>query len=131
MATATRGVTQVVKAGDWFGKGKVIDPDIRLGRTEAKPWGYRYARMQCVCGSVYLAQISHLFHGRNKACPDCVRKAQHARRRRRDGLVYKSGSSRGYNVWLYVGYYTTQREADEIARRSRAVILPETPPIVN
>lgn len=129
-----RGVKQEVKAGQEFGrfgkpKSVVIEPEIRLGCTPEKPHGYRYARLLCPCGTKYLAQISHLFHDRSLVCPECSRRAQHAKRRRVGGRIKKDTRGSGFNVEIHVGYYRSLAEAEDIARRARVVLLPKVPPV--
>lgn len=132
MSTRKRGPVQVVELNRRFknsaGGSRVIETEIRLGQTEKKPQGYRYARMLCDCGTKYLAQISHLFHGRSWTCPGCACADQGRRRRKTGGHVYPSGHGRGYSVFVYVGHYMSRAEADDVARRARPVILPKVPP---
>lgn len=116
-------ITLVAFTGQRFGNATVTEPEIRLGQSEAKPYGYRYARLRCDCGGTYLAQLSHLYQGRGKTCADCSRRAQYSKRRRVGGRVYKA--NRGWCVSLYVGHYKSRREAEEAARRARVVLVPD------
>ena len=120
-------ITLIVFPGQKFGRAAVVDPEVRAGQTEAKPGGYRYARMQCECGTMYLAQLSHLYGGRARTCPGCSMRAQGRRRRRTGGRVYKA--NRGWCVTVYVGHFKSRDEAEVVARRARVVMLPETPRI--
>jgi hypothetical protein len=111
-----------------FGKATVTDPDVSVAeRPQHRNGGVyrrRCARLECECGTVFLAALSHLFSGRTKACPRC---AQTRRPRRPGGRVKPSG--RGFTVEVYVGYYPSRREAEDIARRARVVMLPVSSPI--
>lgn len=111
-----------VCVGQRFGKGVVIEPEVRVNRSEAKPSGYRAARLVCDCGTKYLAPLSALFARRNRACPGCVAKDQGRSRRVVGGTIRRS--SKGYTVSVYVGHCKTEAEARELARRARAVLLP-------
>lgn len=114
-----------------FGKGTVIDPEVRVTERPAAgrgtPYRRRYARLLCNperggCGAVYLGALTYLFSGRTKCCPACARK----RERRLGGRVKPSG--RGFTVELYAGYYPTRKAAEEAARQARVVFLPKQRP---
>lgn len=123
-------VSLVVFPGQRFGGATVTEPEIRLGQTKAKPWGYRYARLKCDCGTPYLAQLSHLYAGRGRACSGCSRRDQYRKRRKVGGHVYKA--NRGWCVTVYVGHFKSRAEAEDVARRARAVLIPEVqdrPPV--
>jgi hypothetical protein len=122
MRTGSR-VNLVVFTGQRFGGAVVTDPEIRLGQTETKPWGYRYARMRCDCGTAYVAQLSHLYAGRSRSCPGCATREHGRKRRKTGGHVYKA--NRGWCVVVYVGHYKSRAEAEGVARRARAVLVPD------
>lgn len=107
-----------------YGRGSVvIDPEVRRGQRPGKPQGYRHALMECHCGTRYLAQLSHLYRGRSQTCPECSARETYRKRRKVGGLVSRNGNSWSVNV--YIGRYRTRAEADAIARRARAFVLPE------
>jgi hypothetical protein len=56
------------EAGQRFGRGVVIDPEVRTGGTESKPRGYRAARLRCDCGTEYTAPVHRLLNGRIVSC---------------------------------------------------------------
>ena len=60
MSQRRRLFTQV---GQKFGRGVVIEPDIRLSVRNR-----RAARLLCACGTVYEAALTHLLSGRTKLC---------------------------------------------------------------
>ena len=60
MSQRRRLFTQV---GQKFGRGVVIEPDIRLSVRNR-----RAARLLCACGTVYEAALTHLLSGRTKSC---------------------------------------------------------------
>jgi hypothetical protein len=59
------------KAGDRFGRGVVIDPEIKIPRPHGSWW--RGARLLCDCGTEYETFIAHLFNGNVQSC-GCLRK---------------------------------------------------------
>jgi len=56
-----------VAIGQRFGRGTVIDLNIRMLRT-GRPGTDRGARLRCDCGTEYEAQVSHLLKGNIKSC---------------------------------------------------------------
>ena len=50
-----------------FGRGIVIEPEIRLSRPD-RSGGERGARLRCDCGQEYEALLSHLCGGRIQSC---------------------------------------------------------------
>lgn len=60
-----------VQQGQRFGRGTVIDPEIKVGVRKAKPNGERGAGLRCDCGNQYAARLSHLFAGAIQSC-GCV-----------------------------------------------------------
>ena len=119
-----------VGVGQPFGLAKVIDPEVRIHQTEKRPYGVRAARMRCVCGTVYVTQISHLYarNNRGHACAACSVKAA-ARRKRRKSRGRVIARTRGFAVVVYVGNYKSRAEAEDVARRARVVMLPASSPI--
>ena len=110
--------------GQPFGLAKVIDPEVRIHQTDKRPYGVRAARLRCVCGTEYVAQLSHLYakNARGHACADCSVKAAAKRKRQLGGTVV--ARTRGFQVQVYVGHYKTRREAEDVAARARVVLLP-------
>jgi len=49
-----------LEAGQRFGRGVVIDPDIRTGFTRSTPNGVRGARLRCDCGNIYDVRLTAL-----------------------------------------------------------------------
>jgi len=49
-----------LEVGQRFGRGVVIDPDIRTGFTRSVPNGVRGARLRCDCGNIYDARLTAL-----------------------------------------------------------------------
>jgi hypothetical protein len=113
----------VVFRGQRFAYAVVIDPEMRAGRRDNKPQGYRCALLECRCGTVYMAQISHLYAGKSHQCPDCARREVYRARRKVGGLVSRNGDA--WTVNVYVGRYPTRAEAEKVAARSRVLLLPE------
>jgi hypothetical protein len=82
-----------LEVGQRFGRGVVIDPEIRLPLTEGRKkggskLGPRGALMQCDCGNLYKAIIGNLTHGSSSSC-GCRRVeslAEMGRRNTRHGL---------------------------------------------
>jgi hypothetical protein len=113
--------------GQRFGYGVVTEPEVRV-RDGADKRMVRCARLRCeapvpgspgqVCGTVYLAQIGKLYRGERKSC-GCVRTRRS--RRRPGGRVQKNYG--GWTVWVYVGWFKNREQAEEVAARSRAVLL--------
>jgi len=56
-----------VHADQRFGRGTVIDPEIRISRTD-RPGTERGVRLLCDCGEEYEAQIWHLIAGNIISC---------------------------------------------------------------
>lgn len=56
-----------VASGQRFGRGTVINPDVRMPRND-RPGTDRGARLRCDCGTEYEAQLSHLLKGNIKSC---------------------------------------------------------------
>jgi hypothetical protein len=61
-----------VSQGQRFGRGVVIDPEIRI-KASTHPAGVRGARLRCDCGTVYEAMIYRLAHGGGQSCKCCLR----------------------------------------------------------
>lgn len=59
--------TLFVEAGQRFGRGTVIDSEVRKARTD-RPGNDRAARLRCDCGTEYVAQLSHLCRGDIVSC---------------------------------------------------------------
>lgn len=58
-----------VETGQRFGRGTVIDPEVRAARIKAgKATGDRAAALRCDCGTEYVALLSHLCRGDIKSC---------------------------------------------------------------
>lgn len=57
-----------VEIGQRFGRGVVIDPEIRTGMTRAVPRGVFGARLRCDCGTEYEARVHNLFAGKTVSC---------------------------------------------------------------
>ena len=121
-------VTLIAVPGMRFGQGTVTDPEVRVPRPPGGSTGrtttVRCARLRCDCGQVYLASLSELFSGRRKSC-GCSRKGG-------PGLkeVYIQANKGGYAVVAYLGWVKTRGEAEDVARRSRVVVMPESSPLV-
>ena len=65
-----------VRQGQRFGRGVVIDPEIRTGnRTSSRPTGRRGARLRCDCGTVYESYIDSLAIGKSQSC-GCFQREQ-------------------------------------------------------
>jgi hypothetical protein len=60
-----------VETGQRFGRGTVIDPEVRKARTD-RPGSDRAARLRCDCGTEYVALVWHLCRGGIKSC-GCLR----------------------------------------------------------
>lgn len=116
-------VNLIAFRGQRFGHSVVIEPEVRTGRRADKPMGYRCARLECACGTLYLAQLSHLYRGFSQWCPDCSRRETYRKRRKVGGLVSKNGDA--WSVNLYVGRYQTREQAEAVARRARILLIPE------
>lgn len=123
MAKTGNKINLIAFRGQRFTYSVVIDPEVRRGQRPDKPGGYRHALMECRCGNRYLAQLSHLYRGMSQQCPDCSRRETYRKRRTVGGLVSKNGD--GWAVNVYIGRYRTRKEAEAVARRARALILPE------
>ena len=123
MAKTGSRASLIAFRGQRFGHSVVLDPEVRKGQRPNKPQGYRHALMECRCGTQYLAQLSHLYAGNSHQCPECSRRENYRRRRTVGGLVSRNGD--GFSVNVYVGRYRTRAEAEAVAKRARAMILPE------
>jgi hypothetical protein len=66
-----------VTEGQRFGKGVVIDPEVRV--PYEAPSGYsrnwRCVRLRCDCGNEYVAQMGALFRGKRVSC-GCIRRGR-------------------------------------------------------
>ena len=102
--------------GQPFGKGRVIDPEVRVPDTSGRL--VRCARLRCECGTIYVAELRKLYSGERKSC-GCMRRG---RARNPAGRVHRNQG--GWTVWVYCGWYKSRAEAEDVARRSRAVVLP-------
>jgi hypothetical protein len=109
-----------------FGRGRVIDPEVRVPRPPGGSTGrtttVRCARLRCECGQVYLASLSSLFSGQRKSCGCAARKGGPGLKQ-----VYVQANKGGYAVVAYLGWVKTREEAEDIARRTRVVVIPESP----
>lgn len=56
-----------VEEGQRFGRGVVIDPEIRIPTSDCTGTR-RGARLQCDCGNEYTTAINHLLSGHTKSC---------------------------------------------------------------
>jgi hypothetical protein len=69
--------TRFVAVGQRFGRGVVIDPEVRV--PYEAPSGYsrewRCVRLRCDCGTEYVAQMGALFRGKRISC-GCARRRQ-------------------------------------------------------
>lgn len=116
-----------------FGRGVVIDPEVRVRRR--RPGGStgrtvteRCARLRCDCGTIYLAPLKDLFRpvkARKSCGQDCKAKGRGAGRKQ----VHIQRNQGGYSVVAYLGWVKTRGEAEDVARRARVVVLPATSPI--
>src|SRR6266550_4088333 len=71
-----------VETGQRFGRGTVIDPEVRVFRRKAgKAGGDRGARLRCDCGTEWVALLSHLYRGDVKSC-GCQRSEKASQRMR-------------------------------------------------
>jgi len=113
-------IKHVAFTGQRFGGAVITDPEIRVSSGRGT---YRYARLRCDCGTEYLSPVSALYQGYSRTCPACSDREKGRKRRRVGGKVQKVRN--GYTVMLYVGHYKNRREAEEAARRSRAVLIPD------
>jgi len=67
------------EVGQRFGRGVVIDPEIRVGVCDRHPSGYRAARLRCDCGTIYESALSHLVAGHTQSCGCFGRESAHER----------------------------------------------------
>jgi hypothetical protein len=81
-----------VSKGQRFGRGIVIDPEVRIARPD-RPGGERGARLRCDCGAEYDALLPHLCAGRVLSC-GCQRSEKAAERLRQ----LHSGKPDGYRL---------------------------------
>lgn len=123
MAKTGNRINLIAFRGQRFGQGVVIDPEVRVGVRPNKPYGYRAARLECVCGTLYVAHLSHLYRGDNRCCPGCSRRGAYRKRRKVGGLISRNGDA--YVVNVYVGRYSSREQAEAVARRARAYLIPE------
>lgn len=80
-----------VELGQRFGRGVVIDPEVRKTRTD-RPGSDRAARLRCDCGTEYVAQLSHLCRRDIVSC-GCQRSEKASERMRQ-----LRGSPDGYRL---------------------------------
>jgi hypothetical protein len=103
-----------------FGQGVVIDPEVRVPRPPGGSTGrtstVRCARLRCKCGNIYLARLSDLFRGKPKSC-GCAGREPVKR-------AYAKRNKNGYAVTVHIGWFKSREEAEDVARRSRVVVLP-------
>ena len=118
-------VTLIAVQGMPFGQGKVIDPEVRVKRSPGGSTGrtvtVRCARMECSCGQIYLETLSKLFRGERKSC-GCRKKGGPGLKQ-----VYFQSNKGGYAVVAYLGWVKTKAEAEDVARRTRVRVMPESP----
>ena len=118
-------ITLIAVPGMRFGQGTVTDPEVRVPRPPGGSTGRtvtsRCARLTCDCGQVYLATLSSLFRGQRKSC-GCRKKGGPGLKQ-----VYFQSNKGGYAVVAYLGWTKTKAEAEEIARRTRVMVMPESP----
>jgi hypothetical protein len=76
-------------AGQRFGRGTVLDPEIRVPRADRPGRGERGARLRCDCGTIYDALLSHLLAGNVLSC-GCQRRDR-ASERLRQARGYEGG----------------------------------------
>jgi hypothetical protein len=88
----------LVEAGQRFGRGVVIDPEISTAPTPSTPKGRRGARLRCDCGNEYEASLVVLLAGDTQSC-GCYQREQKAKAartpearkiRRRNGRLVSS-----------------------------------------
>jgi hypothetical protein len=79
-----------VERGQRFGRGVVIDPEVRISRQD-RPGGERGARLWCDCGEEYRALLSHLVAGNIQSC-GCQRSEKASENMRR----FRTGATEGY-----------------------------------
>ena len=87
--------TLFVEVGQRFGRGVVIDPDVRIPRKRS-PAGLRGARLRCDCGNEYIAELSSLYSGSVRSCK-CLQRdsARQARANKGRPIVDRTGKRFG------------------------------------
>jgi len=68
VVTMGRIPTSFVQVGQRFGRGVVINPEVRIARD-----GSRGARLRCDCGTVYQVALRSLVRGTTRSC-GCLRR---------------------------------------------------------
>lgn len=88
-----------VQVGQRFGRGVVVDPDVRIPRATGNG-GDRGARLRCDCGGEYTAPLANLLKGHTKSC-GCWRRDQAKAwaASGQPGTTHGLGRHRLYDTW--------------------------------
>lgn len=76
-----------LNTGQRFGKGIVIEPEMRLPPTKSHQQGLRGARLKCDCGNEYTASVGNLVSGTTNSC-GCLKRGARKRQRPLRGTWY-------------------------------------------
>ena len=123
-------VTLITVPSMRFGHGVVIDPEVRVkrlrpGGSTGRTVSERCARRRCDCGTIYIAPLKDLFREDGRARKSCGCRARKGGPGRKKVRIQPNKG--GYAIVAYMGWTKTRKAAEDVARRSRAVVLPESP----